>query len=77
MGRRPHRPSSAAGVDEDTPVDAPVPVRDSTEVASDMSPVQSQRQVTMDAQRNVLDRLEKARLIARPGPVDRMLETGG
>ena len=29
----------------------------------------------MDAEHNVLDRLEKARLIAPPGPVDKVLET--
>ena len=56
-------------------VDAPAPVRDNSEVASDMSPVESQRQVTMEAEHNVLDRLEKARLIAPPGPVDKVLET--
>ncbi|MGO8789774.1 MAG: M48 family metalloprotease [Terriglobia bacterium] len=56
-------------------VDAPAPVRDNSEVASDMSPVESQRQWTMDAEHNVLDRLEKARLIAPPGPVDKVLET--
>jgi hypothetical protein len=56
-------------------VNAPGPVRDSTEVASDMSPVEAQRQWTMEAEHNVLDRLEKARLIAPPGPVDKVLET--
>jgi hypothetical protein len=56
-------------------VDAPAPVRDSSEVASDLSPVESQRQLTMDAEHNELDRLEKARLIAPPGPVDKVLET--
>ena len=56
-------------------VDAPAPVRDSSEAASDLSPVESQRQLTMDAEHNVLDRLEKARLIAPPGPVDKVLET--
>jgi hypothetical protein len=56
-------------------VEAPAPVRDSSEVASDMSPVESQRQLTMDAEHNVLDRLEKARLIAPPGAVDKVLET--
>jgi hypothetical protein len=56
-------------------VDAPAPVRDSSEVASDLSPVESQRQLTMDAEHNLLDRLEKARLIAPPGPVDKVLET--
>jgi hypothetical protein len=56
-------------------VDAPAPVRDNSEVASDMSPVEAQRQWTMDAEHNVLDRLEKARLVAPPGPVDKVLET--
>jgi hypothetical protein len=56
-------------------VDAPAPIHDSSEVASDLSPVESTRQVTIDAERNVLDRLEKARLIAPPGPVDKVLET--
>ena len=56
-------------------VDAPVPVRDSSEATSDMTPVESQRQLTMDAEHNVLDRLEKARLIAPPGAVDKVLET--
>ena len=42
---------------------------------ADMSPVESQRQLNMEAEQNVLDRLEKARLIAPPGPVDKVLET--
>jgi hypothetical protein len=56
-------------------VDAPAPIHDSSEVASDLSPVESTRQLTIEAERNVLDRLEKARLIAPPGPVDKVLET--
>jgi len=56
-------------------VEASAPVRDSSEVASDLSPVESVRQLNMDAERNVLDRLGKARLIAPPGPVDKVLET--
>jgi hypothetical protein len=56
-------------------VDAPAPVRDESEQASDLSPVESQRQLTIDAERNVLERLEKARLIAPAGPVDKVLET--
>jgi hypothetical protein len=56
-------------------IDAPAPIRDSTEATSDMSPLESQRQLTIDAEHNVLDRLEKARLIAPPGPVDKVLET--
>jgi len=56
-------------------VDAPAPVRDSSEVTSDYTPLESQRQLTIDAEHNVLDRLEKARLIAPPGPLDKVLET--
>ena len=56
-------------------VESPAPVRDNSEVTSDLTPVESWRQLTMDAERNVLDRLEKARLIAPPGPVDKVLET--
>jgi hypothetical protein len=56
-------------------VDAPVPVRDASEVVSDFSPVESQRQWTMEAEHNILDRLEKARLIAPAGAVDKVLET--
>jgi hypothetical protein len=56
-------------------VDAPAPVRDNSEHGADLSPVESQRQLNMEAEHNVLDRLEKARLIAAPGPVDKVLET--
>jgi hypothetical protein len=56
-------------------VDAPALVRDSSEDASDMTPLGSERKLALDAERNVLDRLEKARLIALPGPVDTVLET--
>jgi hypothetical protein len=56
-------------------VEAPAPIHDSSERTSDLSPVESQRQLTIDAEHNVLDRLEKARLIAPPGPVDKVLET--
>ena len=56
-------------------VDAPAPVRDSSETASVLSPVESKRQLDLDAEHNVLDRLEKARLIAQPGSVDKVLET--
>jgi hypothetical protein len=56
-------------------VDAAAPIRDSSEHSADLSPVESERQLTVEAERNVLDRLEKARLIAPPGPVDKVLET--
>ena len=56
-------------------VEAPAPVRDTSERPADFSPVESQRQLDMQAEQNVLDRLERARLIAPPGPVDKVLET--
>jgi len=56
-------------------VDAPAPIRDSSENKADMTPVESQRQLNSEAEHNVLDRLEKARLIAPPGPVDKVLAT--
>jgi hypothetical protein len=56
-------------------VEGPAPIRDSSEQAADMSPVESQREVSIEAERNILDRLEKARLIAPPGAVDKVLET--
>jgi hypothetical protein len=56
-------------------VEAPTPFRDSSEQGFDMSPVEAERQLTVDAERNVLERLEKARLIAPPGPVDQVLAT--
>jgi hypothetical protein len=54
-------------------VDAPV--HDRSQLTADLSPVESQRILNMEAEKNVLDRLEKARLIAPPGPVDQVLET--
>jgi hypothetical protein len=56
-------------------VDAPAPVRDNTGTAADLSPVESARQLNMEAEQNVLDRLERARLIAPAGSVDKVLET--
>jgi hypothetical protein len=56
-------------------VEAPAPVRDSSQVASDLSPAESQRQEILEAEQNVLERLEKAGLVAPPGPVDKVLET--
>jgi hypothetical protein len=56
-------------------VDAPAPIRDSSEHNADLSPVESVRRLNMEAEQNVLDRLERARLIAPPGPVDKVLAT--
>jgi hypothetical protein len=56
-------------------VDAPAPVHDSSDANWDLSPVESKRRLEMEAERNVLDRLEKARLIAPAGAVDKIMET--
>ena len=56
-------------------VDAPAPIRDSSEHSADLTPVESARHLNMEAEQNVLDRLERARLIAPPGPVDKVLAT--
>jgi hypothetical protein len=56
-------------------VDAPAPVRDTSDAASDLSPVEGKRQLELEAEQNVLWRLEKAGLIAPPGPVDKIAET--
>ena len=56
-------------------VDAPAPIRDRSEHSADLSPVESARQLNIEAEQNVLDRLERARLIAPPGPVDKVLAT--
>ena len=56
-------------------IDAPTAVRDSSDAAKDLSPVESQRQWEREAESNVLDRLEKAGLIAPDGEVSKVLET--
>ena len=56
-------------------VDGPLPVRDNSETAGDISPLASMGQWENEAEANVLERLEKARLIAPPGEVDKVLET--
>ena len=56
-------------------VDAPAPIQDNSEHTTDLSPVESARQMNMEAEQNVLDRLERARLIAPAGSVDKVLET--
>ena len=55
-------------------VDDPNATKDRSEAASDMSPVQSQRRWEMEAQENVVERLEKAGLLAPKGEVDKVLE---
>jgi len=56
-------------------VDDPNAVRDHSEAAQDLGPVQSQRAWEVEAQENVLEKLEKAGLLAPKGEVDKVLET--
>lgn len=56
-------------------VDAPAEVKDSAQSGNDYSPVASQREWQEQAQNNVLERLQKAGLLAPPGNVDKVLET--
>lgn len=56
-------------------VDAPAPVRDASAVAPDTSPVEATRLWDRQAEENVLERLEKAGLLAPEGEVDKVLVT--
>lgn len=56
-------------------VDAPAEVKDSAGSGADNSPVASQREWQEQAESNVLERLQKAGLLAPPGDVDKVLET--
>jgi hypothetical protein len=50
-------------------------VKDSSEQAADISPVESQRAWEREGEDNVLDRLEKANLLAPAGEVEKVLDT--
>lgn len=56
-------------------VDAPEDVQDSSQTSTDSSPVSSQREWEREAEENVLDRLQRAGLLAPPGDVDKVMET--
>ena len=56
-------------------VDSSSPVRDSSGSGADLSPVEGEREWQQEAQDNVLDRLQKAGLLAPPGDVGKVLET--
>ncbi|MGH9405908.1 MAG: M48 family metalloprotease [Terriglobia bacterium] len=56
-------------------IEARDPVRDRSEVVPDASPVASEREWEHEAAQNVVDRLQKAGLLAPPGDVDTVLET--
>lgn len=68
----PNHQSEMTRIDVDAP---PAEVRDTSESSRDISPVASERDWQDQAQDNVLDRLQKAGLLAPPGDVDKVLET--
>lgn len=59
----------------DLVVDAPQQVSDQSASASDASPVEAQRLWERQAEDNVLDRLQKAGLLAPTGDVDKIIQT--
>ena len=56
-------------------VEAPNEVRDNSENSTDPSPVSAQREWEREAEANILERLEKAGLLAPPGDADKVMET--
>ena len=56
-------------------VDANTPVRDQSDSAKDISPLEAQRTWNRQAEENVLDRMERLGLLAPRGEVDKVLET--
>src|SRR5262249_28543568 len=50
------------------------PVQDSSEAVADASPTAGERAWQHEAETNILERLEKAGLLAAPGNVDKVLE---
>ena len=50
-------------------------MKDSSDQAADTSPVESLRALGAEGEDNVLDRLEKANLLAPPGEVEKILNT--
>ena len=56
-------------------VDAPAPVHDASAAAPDTSPVEATRLWDRQAEENVLERLEKAGLLAPEGDVDKVMVT--
>ena len=50
-------------------------VQDGSDPSQQLSPVASQRRWEQEAEDNILERLQKAGILAPPGPVDRVLET--
>jgi Peptidase family M48 len=56
-------------------VESSLPVKDQAEAANDYSPLQAQRNWDLQAEDNVVDRMERLGLLAPRGEVDKILET--
>jgi Peptidase family M48 len=56
-------------------VESSLPVKDQTDSANDYSPLQAQRSWDLQAENNVVDRMERLGLLAPPGEVDKVMET--
>jgi peptidase M48-like protein len=56
-------------------VESALPVKDQAEAANDISPLQAQRDWDLQAEDNVVDRMERLGLLAPRGEVDKVLET--
>ena len=56
-------------------VESSLPVKDQAESANDYSPLQAQRSWDLQAENNVVDRMERLGLLAPLGEVDKVMET--
>lgn len=56
-------------------IEAASPVKDDTQTANDLSPIQEQREWNNEAANNVVDKLQGIGLIAPKGDVDKILDT--
>jgi hypothetical protein len=56
-------------------IESQTPVKDQSTTNNDFSPIMAQRNWDRQAEDNVVDRLERLRLMAPPGEVDKVLET--
>jgi hypothetical protein len=56
-------------------IESQTPIKDQTTTANDINPVMAQRNWDRQAEDNVVDRLERLRLLAPAGEVDKVLDT--
>lgn len=68
-------PSAEKSTQQFTSISIDSLVNDPADKEKQLSPVESQRRWELEAEENVLARLEKARLLAKPGEVEKVLET--